>query len=113
MGKGDNSDCAGGFKPGPPHQSKHTWDIDLKQLYLKRDNTKLIRHNVVVLLFLKSNINFIIMGDISSRQPNNLEEEPLSFGQMDKSCCYYTTKYDTKVDIHVGEQLILNLVMSH
>ncbi len=24
MGKGDNFDCAGGFKPGPPNQSKHT-----------------------------------------------------------------------------------------
>ena len=30
--KGDNSDCAGGFKLGPPNQSKHTWDTDLKQL---------------------------------------------------------------------------------
>jgi hypothetical protein len=25
MVKGDNFDCAGGFKPGPPNQSKHTW----------------------------------------------------------------------------------------
>ena len=24
IGKGDNSDCAGGFKIGPPYQSKHT-----------------------------------------------------------------------------------------
>ncbi len=32
---------------------------------------------------------------------------------MVKLCCYYTTKYDTKVNIHVGEQLILNLIMSH
>jgi hypothetical protein len=53
------------------------------------------------------------MGDKSARQPNNPEEEEPSFGQMVK-CCYYTTKYDiTKVDIHVGEQLILNLIMSH
>ena len=29
MGKGDNSHCASGFKPGPTNQSKHTWDIDL------------------------------------------------------------------------------------
>jgi hypothetical protein len=50
------------------------------------------------------------MGDKSARQPNNLEEEHLSFGQMVKLCCYYTMKYDTKVDIHVGEQLILNLI---
>ena len=53
------------------------------------------------------------MGDKSPRQPNNPEEENLSFGQIVKLCCYYTTKYDTKVDIHVGEQLILNLIMSH
>ena len=113
MGKGDNSDCAGGLKLGPPNQSKHTWDTDLKQLSLQRDRTKLICHNVAILLFLKSNINFIIMGDKSARQPNNPEEDQLSFGQMVKLCCYYTTKYDTKVDIHVAEQLILNLIMSH
>jgi len=113
MGKGDNSDCAGGFKPGPPNQTKHTWNADLKQLSLQRDRTKLICHHAAVLLFLKSNINFIIMGDKSARQPNNPEEENLSFGQMVKLCCYYTTKYDTKVDIHAGEQLILNLIMSH
>ena len=53
------------------------------------------------------------MGDKSARQPNNPEEEQLSFGQMVKFCYYYTTKYDTQVDIHVGEQLILNLRMSH
>ena len=52
MGKGDNSDCAGGFKPGPPNQSKHTWDAELKQLSLQRDRTKLICHNVAILLFL-------------------------------------------------------------
>ena len=68
---------------------------------------------MVVLLFLKSNINFIIMGDKSARQPNNQDEEQLSFGQMVKLCCYYTTKYDTKVNIHDGEQLILNLIISH
>ena len=28
-------------------------------------------------------------------------------------CWYYTTKYDTKVDIRVVEQLIFNLLMSH
>jgi len=113
MGKGDNSDCAGGFKPCLPNQSKHTRDADLKQLSLQRDRTKLIYHNVVVLLFLMSNINFIIMGDKSARQPKNLEKEQLSFGKMLKLCCYYTTKYDTKLDIHDGEQLILNLIMSH
>ena len=108
MGKGDNSDCAGGFKPGPPNQSKHTWDTYLKQLSLQHDRTKLICHNVVVLLFLKGNINFISMGDKFARQPaNNPEDERLSFGQMVKLCSYYTTKCDTKVDIHVGEQLIL------
>jgi hypothetical protein len=54
------------------------------------------------------------MGDESARQPNNLEEEIFSFEQMIKLCrCYYTMKYDTKVDIHVGEQLILNLLSSH
>jgi hypothetical protein len=113
MEKGDNSDFAGGFKPGPPNQSKHTWDTDLKQLSLQRDRTKLIFHNVVGLLFLKSNINFIIMGNTFAQKPNNREEEHLSFEQMVKLCCYYTTKYDTKVNIHVGEQLILNLIMSH
>ena len=41
MGKGDNSDCAGGFKPGPPNQSKHTWNADLKQLSLQRDRTNI------------------------------------------------------------------------
>ncbi len=66
MGKGDNSDCAGGFKPGPPNKSKQTWDTDLKQLSLQRDRTQLICHNVAELLFLKSNINFIIMGDKSA-----------------------------------------------
>jgi hypothetical protein len=68
---------------------------------------------VVILLFLKSNIYFAILGDKSARQPNNPEEEQLSFGQMVKLCCYYTAKYDTKVDIHVEEQLILDLIMSH
>ena len=34
MRKGDTSVCAGGFKPGPPNQSKHTWDTDFKQLSL-------------------------------------------------------------------------------
>jgi hypothetical protein len=56
MGKGDNSDCAGGFKPGPPNQSKHTWDAELKQLSLQRDRTKLICHNVAILLFLKATL---------------------------------------------------------
>ena len=49
------------------------WDTDLKQLSLQRDRTQLICHNVDVLLFLK-NMNFIIMGDRSARQPNNPEE---------------------------------------
>jgi len=40
MGKGNNSDCAGGFNPGPPNQSQHMWDTDLKQLSLQRDRTK-------------------------------------------------------------------------
>ena len=40
MEKGDNFDCAGGFKSGPPNQSKHTWDTDLKQLSLQRDRAK-------------------------------------------------------------------------
>jgi hypothetical protein len=54
------------------------------------------------------------MGDKSARQPNDPEEEQmLSFGQMVKLFYYYTTKYDTKFDIHAGEQLILNLIMSH
>jgi hypothetical protein len=74
MGEGDNSDCAGGFKLGPPSQSKHTWDTYLKQLSLQRDRTELICHHVTILLFLKSNTNFIIMGDKSARQPNNPEE---------------------------------------
>ena len=113
MGKGDNSDCAGGFEPGPPNQSKHTWETYLKQLSLQRDRTKLICHNVVVWLFLKSNIYFFIMGDNFARQPNNPEEEHLSFGQIIKLCCYYTTKYDTKADIHDGEKRILNFIMSH
>jgi hypothetical protein len=61
MGKDDNSDCTGGFKHGPPNQSKHTWDTDLKQLsFIQRYRTQTICHTVVVLLFLKSNINFII-----------------------------------------------------
>ena len=42
MGKGDNSDFAGGFQQCPPNQSKHTWDTDLKQLSFQRDRTKLI-----------------------------------------------------------------------
>jgi len=84
-GKGDNSDRACGFKPGPPNQSKHTWDTNLKHLSLQRDRTQLICHNVVVWLFLKSNVNFIIMGDNkSARQPNGPEEEQISFGQMVK-----------------------------
>ena len=52
---------------------------------------------MVVLLFLKNDINFIIMADKSARQPNNLEEKHLSFGQRVKLCCYYTTKYDIRV----------------
>ena len=88
MGKGDNSDCAGGFKPGLPNQPKHLWDTNFKHLSLQRDRTKLICHNVVVLLFLKSNIYFICMGDKSAQQPNNPEDEHLSFGQMVKLWCY-------------------------
>jgi hypothetical protein len=72
MAKGDNSDCAGGFKPGPPYQSKHTWDTDFKQLSLQRDRTKSIFHHVATLLFLKSITNFSITGEKSARQPNNL-----------------------------------------
>ena len=53
------------------------------------------------------------MGDKSARQPNNPEEEHISFGQLVKLCCYYTTKYDIKDDIHAGEQTSLNLIMSH
>jgi len=53
------------------------------------------------------------MGDTFPRQPNNPEEEELSFGHLAKLCCYYTTKYDIKAEIHAREQLILNLVMSH
>ena len=53
------------------------------------------------------------MGYTSARQPNNPKEEHLSFGQHVKLCCHYTTKYDTKVDIHVEEQLILYSIMSH
>jgi hypothetical protein len=60
MGKGANSDCAGGFKPCPPNQSKHTWDTDLKQLSLQRVHAKSICHNVAILLFLKSNINLLL-----------------------------------------------------
>ena len=52
---------------------------------------------MVVLLFLKNDINFIIMADKSARQPNNREEKHLSFGQRVKLCCYYTTKYDIRV----------------
>jgi hypothetical protein len=52
---------------------------------------------VDVLLLLKSNINFIIMGDKSARQQNNPEEEHLSFGHMVKLGCYYTTNYDSKM----------------
>ncbi len=48
------------------------------------------------------------MRDKTARQPNYPEEGCFSFGQMVKLSCYYTTKYDTKVDIHVREQLILN-----
>ena len=68
---------------------------------------------MIVLLFLKSNIHFIIIGDKSARQPKYLEEEQLSFGQIVKLCWFYITKYDTNVDIHDGEQLILNVIMSH
>ena len=52
------------------------------------------------------------MGDKFPRHPNNPEEKQLSYGQMVKLCCYDTTKYDTKVGIHAGEEMILNL-MSH
>ena len=68
---------------------------------------------MVVLLFLKTNINFIIISDKFARQPNKPKEEHLSFGQTVKLCCYYNKIYYTKVDIHVGEQLILNSIMSH
>jgi len=51
IGKGDSSDCAGRFKHGPPNQSKHTWDTDLKQISLQRDHTKLICHHKAILFF--------------------------------------------------------------
>jgi hypothetical protein len=50
-----------------------------------------------------------VMGDKSARQQNNSKGKHLSFAQMVKLCCYCTTKYDTKVDIHVGEQPIFFL----
>jgi hypothetical protein len=50
------------------------------------------------------------MGDKFARQPNNSKEEHLSFGQMVKLCYYYTTKYDTKFNVHAREHLILNLI---
>ena len=87
MGKRDNSDCACGFKHGPPNQPKQIWDEDLKLLSLQRNYIELICHHVAILLFLKININFVIMGDKSARQPNNLEEEHLFVGQMVKLCC--------------------------
>ncbi len=71
MGKGDNYDCAGGFKPCPSNQTKHISDTDLKQLSLQRDRTNLICHHVAIFLLLQININFIIVGDKSARQPNN------------------------------------------
>ena len=77
----------------------------LKQLSLQRDRTKLICHHVPIFLSLRSNNNFNIKGDKSARHPNNPEEEHLSFGQMVKLCRYYTTKYDTKVGIHVGKTI--------
>ncbi len=52
------------------------------------------------------------MGDKSARRPNNLKEH-LSFEQIVNLWCFYTTKYNTKVDIRAGEQLILNLIKSH
>ena len=85
----------------------------MKQLSLQRDMTKLICHHVVILLFLKSNITFILMDAKSAQQPYNLGEGHHCFGQIVKICCYYTKNYDTKVDIHDREQLILNLIMSH
>ncbi len=42
MGKGDYSDCAGGFKHGPSNQSKHTWDTNLKRISLQRDRINLM-----------------------------------------------------------------------
>ena len=75
MGKGDNYDCASGFKHGPPNQPKHLWDTHFKQLSLIQiERTKLICRHVVILIFLKSNIIFIFMGNKFARQPNNLEE---------------------------------------
>jgi hypothetical protein len=81
MEKCDNLDHGGGSKPGPPNQPKHIWDTNLKQLSLQRDRTQLICHRVVIVLFLKSNINFIAMGYKSVRQPNNPEERHFSFEQ--------------------------------
>ena len=52
------------------------------------------------------------MDDTCARPPNNLQKEHYSFGEMVKLCCYDTTKYDSKCDSHVGEQLILNLILS-
>ncbi len=74
---------------------------------------------MAILIFLKTDINFIIMCDKSARQPKYLEEEHLSIGRMVELCCNKTAKHDTKVDIHVEEQrffeeqLILNLITSH
>ena len=53
------------------------------------------------------------MGDKFARQQNNPKEEHIAYKQMIKLCCYYTTKYDTKVYIRVGENMILNLIPSH
>jgi hypothetical protein len=61
MRKGDNSDCAGGFKPGPRNQPKgpkHIWDAHLKHFYLQRVRTKLIYHLVAILLFIEKYYKF-------------------------------------------------------
>jgi hypothetical protein len=37
MGKGDTSDCAGGFKSGATNQLEHIWNTDLKQFSLQQN----------------------------------------------------------------------------
>ena len=108
-GKGNDTDCAEGFRPGPGTIKEAIWNSDTQEIRLPRDRTRLLSHNEFTLLAEKCNINFVFIGDQSARQPMT-EDENLPLAEFCKRVTFYCSKYGSKVDAHQGEQLILNLL---
>ena len=109
IAQGDDTDCALGYKPGPPIEPESRWDAENKELYLQRDRTKLVSGNEIILLADACNHNMCVGGDNSARMPNTASDNCTFIGRA-RINTIYNTKYDTKLDDLTGETLTLNLV---